>query len=260
MTTRPAPKPCCALPFRTPCENPVSQTFLDGRVTVEQPEEGFRSGTDAVLLAAAVPAVSGQSALELGAGSGAAGLCLAARVPGLVLTGVEIDAALATRAQGNAAANGMTARFVAADIFDLPQELRRDFDHVLANPPFHEGGQQSPDPARARALNDAGSLSQWLSTGLQRTVSGGFFTAIIRADRTPEALAALGHRGLHLLPLWPRAGMAAKRVILLARKGSRAPFALLPGLVLHEADGRYTHETDSILRDGAALAMDGGRL
>ena len=103
-------------------------------------------------------------------------------------------------------------------------------------------------------------MAQWLSTGLQRTVSGGFFTAIIRADRTPEALAALGQRGIHLLPLWPRTGLAAKRVILMARKGSRAPFALLPGLVLHEADGAYTAEADAILREGAALAMDQGRL
>jgi tRNA1(Val) A37 N6-methylase TrmN6 len=233
---------------------------LDGKVVVEQPEDGFRSGTDAVMLAAAVPAMAGHSVLELGAGSGAAGLCLLARVPGAVLTGVEIDAPLAAQARANAAANRMEARFVAADIFDLPPELRRDFDHVLANPPFHDGGQQSPDTARARALSDAGSLGQWLSTGLQRTVSGGYFTAIIRADRTPEGLAALGHRGVHLLPLWPRAGMAAKRAILLARKGSRAPFLLLPGLVLHEADGRYTSETDAILRDGAALAMDEGRL
>lgn len=238
----------------------MSQTFLDGKVTVGQPEDGFRSGTDAVLLAAAVPAAPGQSVLELGAGAGAAALCLLYRVPGLALTGVEIDAGLAARAQANAAANGMTAQFTTGDILDLPPSLRRDFDHVLSNPPFHDGGQQSPDVARARALSDAGSLSQWLSTGLQRTVSGGFFTAIIRADRTPEALAALGQRGVHLLPLWPRAGMAAKRVILLARKGSRAPFALLPGLVLHEADGRYTRETDAILRDGGPLAMDGGRL
>lgn len=227
---------------------------------MEQPEDGFRSGTDAVMLAAAVPAAAGQSALELGAGSGAAGLCLLARVPGVALTGVEVDAPLAARARANAAANRMEARFLAADIFDLPPELRRDFDHVLANPPFHDGGQQSPDTARARALSDDGSLSQWLSTGLQRTVSGGFFTAIVRADRMPEALAALGHRGVHLLPLWPRAGMTAKRVILLARKGSRAPFALLPGLVLHEADGRYTSETEEVLRGGARLAMDEGRL
>lgn len=235
----------------------MSQTFLDGRVVAEQPESGFRSGTDAVMLAAAVPAMSGQSILELGAGSGAASLCLVHRVPGLALTGVEIDADMAALAARNA---GTRARMLRADIFDLPADLKRDFDHVFANPPFHEGGQQSPDPARARALSDGGSLGQWLSTGLQRTVSGGFFTAIIRADRAPEALAALGQKGINLLPLWPRAGMPAKRAILLARKGSKAPFHLLSGLVLHEADGRYTDETQAILRDGCALAMEEGRL
>jgi tRNA1(Val) A37 N6-methylase TrmN6 len=241
----------------------VSQTFLDGAVVVEQGETGFRSGTDAVMLAAAVPAAAGQSVLELGAGSGAASLCLMHRVRGLDLTGVEIDPVSRGIAQDNASANGaiaVGARFVRADIFDLPPALKRDFDHVFGNPPFHDGGQQSPDASRARALNDEGNLAQWLSTGLQRTVSGGFFTTIIRADRTPEALAALGQKGINLLPLWPRAGMAAKRVILLARKGSRAPFHLLPGLVLHEADGRYTPAAQAILRDGCALAMEEGRL
>ncbi|MDB5734841.1 MAG: methyltransferase [Alphaproteobacteria bacterium] len=235
-------------------------TFLDGKVIAAHPEGGFRSGTDAVMLAAAIPAQGGQSVLELGSSSGVASLCLMARVPGLSATGVEIDAESARFAQDNAAANRVEARFVAGDIFNLPQDLRRDFEHVFCNPPFHEGGQQSPDPVRARALADEGTLGQWLSTGLQRTVSGGFFTAIIRADRTPEALAALGQRGVNMLPLWPRAGLAAKRVILQARKGSRAPFALLPGLALHEADGRYTDAAEAILRDAAALAMESARL
>jgi tRNA1Val (adenine37-N6)-methyltransferase len=235
-------------------------TFLDGKVVVAHPEGGFRSGTDAVMLAAAIPARGGHSVLELGSSSGAASLCLMARVPGLSLTGVEIDGESVRFARNNAAANKVEARFVSGDIFNLPPELRCDFDHVFCNPPFHEGGQLSPDPIRARALADEGSLGQWLSTGLQRTVSGGFFTAILRADRTPEALAALGQRGINLLPLWPRSGLAAKRVILQARKNSRAPFALLPGLILHEADGRYTDHAEAILRGGAALAMVSARL
>jgi tRNA1Val (adenine37-N6)-methyltransferase len=235
-------------------------TFLDGKVMAAHPEGGFRSGTDAVMLAAAVPAQGGQSVLELGSSSGAVSLCLMSRVPGLSVTGVEIDAESVGFAQDNAVSNKAEVQFVQADIFDLPPGLRRDFDHVFCNPPFHEGGQKSPDPGRARALSDEGTLGQWLSTGLQRTVSGGFFTAVIRADRTPEALAALGQRGINLLPLWPRTGLPAKRVILQARKGSRAPFALLAGLVLHHADGRYTDEAQAILRDGAALAMESGRL
>lgn len=238
----------------------MTETFLDGRVKARQPETGFRSGTDAVLLAAAVPARAGEATLELGAGAGTASLCLAARVTGLVLTGVEIDPALAALAQENAATSGVAARFVAADIFALPPALKRDHDQVFANPPFHGEGAAPPDPARARALMDEGSLPQWLSIGLQRTVSGGFFTVILRADRLAEALAALPARGVNILPLWPRTGMAAKRVILLARKGSRAPMGLLAGLALHDAEGRYTPEAETVLRDGAQLAMDSGRL
>ncbi|MBV9550868.1 MAG: methyltransferase [Alphaproteobacteria bacterium] len=238
----------------------MTETFLDGRVKARQPETGFRSGTDAVLLAAAVPARAGQSALELGAGAGAASLCLAARVPGLDLTGVEVDPALAALAEANAAASDLPTHFVAADVFALPPSLRREYDQVFANPPFHGEGNAPSDAARARALMDDGSLPQWLSIGLQRTVSGGFFTAIIRADRLGEALAALPPRGVNILPLWPRAGMAAKRAVLQARKGSRAPVGLLPGLALHDAEGRYTAEAEAILRHGASLALDSARL
>jgi tRNA1(Val) A37 N6-methylase TrmN6 len=238
----------------------MTETFLDGRVRVTQPQTGFRSGLDAVMLAAAVPATAGQSVLELGSGAGTAGLCLAARVPGLALTGVEIDESLVALARDNAAANGAAATFTAADIFALPPALKRDFDQVFANPPFHGEGQVSPDAARAAALMDGGTLQDWLKLGLQRTVSGGFFTAILRADRLNEALAALPDKGVCAFPLWPRAGEAPKRVIVQARKGSAAPFALLPGLVLHQPDGSWTDEADAVLRRGTALALSGARL
>jgi len=238
----------------------VSETFLDGKVRVTQPESGFRSGLDAVMLAAAVPAAAGQAALELGAGAGTASFCLVARVPGLSVTGVERDAALAALARDNAAANGANCTFVAADIFALPPELKRDFAQVFANPPFHGEGQASPDAARAAALMDDGALKDWLKLGLQRTVSGGFFTTILRADRLNEALGALPERGLCAFPLWPRQGEASKRVIVQVRKGSNAPFALLPGLVLHREDGSWTPQADAVLRRGNALALSGARL
>ena len=238
----------------------MTETFLDGRVKAAQPADGFRSGLDAVMLAAAVPAQAGLSALELGAGSGVASLCLLARVPGLAVTGVERDAGLAALAQRNAEANDAAARFVAADIFALPPDLKRDFHQVFANPPFHGEGQASPDAARAAALQDGGRLGDWLALGLQRTVSGGHFTAMLRTDRLNEALAALPERGVLAFPLWPRAGVAPKRVIVQARKGSGAPFALLPGLILHREDGSWTPEADAVLRCGAALALSGARL
>jgi tRNA1Val (adenine37-N6)-methyltransferase len=233
----------------------VDDRFLGGRVAVRQSADGFRSGLDAVMLAAAVPARAGDHVLELGAGAGAASLCLAARVAFCRVTAVEIDAALAGLVRENAQVNGAAVEAVCADIFALPPELKREYAHVFCNPPFHEG-QASPDEARDRALRDEGRLGDWLELGLKRAVSGGTFTTIIRADRMGEALSLLPTRGVSVLPLWPRTDVPAKRVIIQAVKGARAALTMRPGLVLHESDGRYTQAADAILRGGAALTME----
>ncbi len=232
--------------------------FLGGRVLVRQSTHGFRAGLDAVMLAAAVPARSGESVLELGAGAGTASLCLAGRVHGLNVVGMEIDSALADLANENAKANAMDGRvsFVVADALDPPQALRRPVHHVFCNPPFHgDDGQGSPDAARARALQDGGELVQWLVAGVKRSAPKGTFTAILRADRLGEALAGLPERGVTVFPLWPRADAPAKRVIIQIRKDARAPLAILPGLVLHDAGGAYTAEADAILRGGKAITF-----
>ena len=237
--------------------------FLNGRVIVRQPLRGFRSGLDAVMLAAAVPVASGDDVLELGSGAGAASLCIAARVVDCSIAGIEIDPALAQIANENAHANGAEARvhFTVADALAPPDILRRSFAHVFSNPPFHAAdGETSPDASRELALRDDGRLADWFAAGFKRVEPGGTFTAIVRADRLAEALTALPERSVAIFPLWPRAGEPAKRVILQATKGSRAANALLPGLVLHEIDGRYTSATDAILRDGASLALAKPRL
>jgi tRNA1(Val) A37 N6-methylase TrmN6 len=237
-----------------------AEKFLGGKITVSQPENGFRAGLDAVMLAAAVP--ESRNVLELGAGAGTASLCLAARLARISVTGIEIDPGLAKLANENAAANGMAerVRFIAADAFALLLEFKCEYDAVLMNPPFHGEDQSSPDPSRARALMDRGALRDWLEAGAKRTVSGGSFTAILRADRLNEALTALPETGLVVYPLWPKAGEPARRILIQLRKGGRAPFCLLPGLILHEANGAYTGEADAVLRGEAALALVGTRL
>lgn len=227
--------------------------FLDGQVVVRQLPHGFRAGLDAVMLAAAVPAVAEEAVLELGAGAGTASLCLARRVGGIAVTGIEIESELVALASENASANRLAERvkFIAGDALRPPSALRHPFHHVLCNPPFHGGeGERSPDPARATALHDDGHLSEWITAGLKRTASGGTFTMILRADRLGEALMTLPPRGVRVFPLWPRASEAAKRVVVQARLGSRAPMVMAPGLVLHEADGRYTAAADAVLRGG----------
>ena len=238
--------------------------FLGGRLHLWQPKNGYRAGIDPVLLAAAVPAESGQSVLELGCGAGAAALCLAARVPGLIMTGVELQPAYAKLAERNASENGAEMDVVCADLAQLPTELRQlQFDHVIANPPYFRPGAHSAarDAGRRRALGEETPLADWIDSGARRLAPRGHLQVIQRTDRLPELLAACSARlgSLEVLPLSGRAGRAPDRVLLRARKGGRAAFRLHPPMVLHsgarhERDGEsYTPELQAILRDGAAL-------
>lgn len=241
------------LPLQT-----TNDHFLGGRLTIKQLAQGFRAGLDAVMLAAAVPARESDNVLELGSGAGVASLCLAARAPGVAITGAEVESSLVGLSNGNATTNQLGDRvvFVTVDVLDLPADMKRDYDHVFSNPPFHGAdGERSPDGSRAIATHDDGMLTEWLSVGIKRTASGGTFTCIVRADRLGEALAALPATGVRVFPLWPRVGETAKRIIIQARKGSRAPLELLAGLVLHKEDGSYTEEADAVLRGQKGLTL-----
>ena len=238
--------------------------LLGGRIRLRQPAAGARAGSDAVLLAAAVPAAGGERALELGCGSGAAMLCLASRVEGLSVIGIEIDAAAAALAAANAKHNRLADRItvVSADITAPPEGLEPEsFDHVLANPPFFAAGGGTPAPlaARARArMAPAGELDTWLRFAARMLRPGGSLTVIYRAERLDDLLAACRRRfgAIVLFPLWPGGGTPAKRLILQARKGSRAALRLLPGLVLHGAGHAYTEVAQAVLRHGGPLNLN----
>jgi tRNA1(Val) A37 N6-methylase TrmN6 len=240
--------------------------LLGGRLRLRQPRRGYRVAIDPVLLAAAVTAGPGETVLDAGAGSGAAALCLAHRVPGCRVLGLEREPELLELAQANVTANGLATRIelVAGDLLAPPPGLRqRVFDRVMTNPPFHPAGAASAPATpsgRAAHLATAG-VAEWIGACLARLRPLGWLTLIHRAGRLDELLAARAGRAgdLRVCPLWPRSGVPARRVIVAGRKGARSPLRLLPGLVLHEgADGggRFTSAANAILREGAPLPLD----
>ncbi|RYE50743.1 MAG: methyltransferase domain-containing protein, partial [Hyphomicrobiales bacterium] len=166
--------------------------FLCGRLRLLQPLKGYRAATDPVLLAAACPASPGQSVLDLGCGAGAAALCLGHRVPGLSLAGLEVQADYADLARRNADRNGIAIEVHEGDLVRMPSALRREFDHVIANPPYYQpGGSPSPVAARARAMHVETSLAEWVAAATRRLRPGGWLTLISGADGLPEVLSAL---------------------------------------------------------------------
>ncbi len=231
-------------------------TLLGGRVIYRQPRAGYRTGIEPVLLAASVAARPGECVVEGGTGAGAALLCLSARVANAAVTGVERDPAMASLARANVAANGFEqATIETADILDLPAEPQ--FDHAMANPPWHDpSGPLSPMPVRNAAKRAVpGLLEAWCVRLARALRAGGSLTLVVPAALTGQAFDAVtkaGCGGATLLPLWPRAGQEARLLLMRSTKAARGPCRILAGLVLHEGDG-FTAEARSILWDGAAL-------
>jgi tRNA1(Val) A37 N6-methylase TrmN6 len=242
-------------------EEVTEDTLLNGRVRLLQPRRGHRAGSDAVLLAAALAPTDGETVVDLGAGSGAVGLMMAAAAHAAQVIFVERDPALVALCWRNIALNGLDgrARVVAADILERGSlGLAGAADILVTNPPFLEPdrARASPDPGRAAAhlLSDQG-LGDWIAAAADLLKPKGRLALIHRADRLSDCLRHLQGRfgGTAVTAVHPRLDEAAIRVVLTAVKGSRAPLCLAPPLVLHGADGRFTPEAAAI-HGGASLS------
>jgi len=248
--------------------------FLDGAVMLEQPRRGYRAGIDAVVLAAAAQPQDGRTplrVLDAGAGVGTVGLLAAYRLRKLIdieVTLVERAPELAALAARNACNNALEERvgIICADflgpVADLEQKgLASDsFDLVLANPPFHveARGTMSANmiKAGANAMGE-GDLERWARAMARVTRPGGEIVVIHKADALPELLSALVPRfgALRIMPLYPRVGAPASRILIKGIKGSRAPLTLLPGGPLHGEGHAFTSPVTAILRHGAGLEL-----
>jgi tRNA1(Val) A37 N6-methylase TrmN6 len=244
----------------------TEDAFLGGRLRLRQPRSGHRAGHDAMLLAAATPARSGNRVVDLGAGVGAAGLAVAKRVAGIELVLVEIDEGLAGLARGNAAANAIAADVImldvtsAAGVFAAAGLPPDSVDVVLMNPPFNdpERHRASPDKVREIAhVATAATLESWVHAARRILRSGGALTLIWRADRLVEALSALG-RGfgsLELLPVHPEARVPAIRVLIRAIKGGKAPLQMHAALVLNDESALPNKQVQDVLAGKEVLPL-----
>lgn len=252
-----------ALPFET-----TEDRLLDGRVTLRQPAGGYRVAIDPVLLAASVDAAPSDRVLDVGAGVGAVGLCLAARLPAVQIAGVELQPELTALALHNARANGFDARLstVTHDIAVLPPPMLAEilapgaYDHVVTNPPYlaAAAGARPLDRIKALAtMESTADLARWIRFCLNRLKPGGTLWMIHRADRLGELLSRLeGQAGdTVVFPVWPAQGAPARRVIVRTRRDAAGPLRLAPGLVLHDGPESYAEPAQAVLRDGRALPL-----
>jgi len=243
----------------------VEDRLLDGRLRLHQPRMGHRAGTDAILLAAALPDLDGGTLLDIGAGVGTVGLAAALLRPALRVTLLERDPELASLAKQNIALNGMADRgiVIAADVTAPAAELdaaglrAASFDAVAMNPPFYPQGatRASPTPNRRAAHVAEGDLQPWLRAARRALKPGGLLAIIHRAEALPDLLAGLasGFGAVTIRPVYGVADRPAIRVIVTAVLNSRKPPELLPAFVINGPDGRFTAESEAVHRGQARL-------
>jgi tRNA1(Val) A37 N6-methylase TrmN6 len=238
--------------------NVTSDAFLGGRLTISQPADGFRAGLDSVLLGAAVGHSAGDL-LDLGAGAGTASLVALAHHDALAATLVESDPATAELALENIATNGFAARATVTEL-DLTASGRTrtaagllpdNYISVIANPPFYDSGT-TPLRSRAAARHmSAEALDAWVKTAATHAAPGGEIIFIHIAERLPALLQSFTARfgAITILPLTPREGEPAHRILIRGIKGSRAPLTLLASRALHTPAGRaFRPDFDAIFR------------
>ena len=245
----------------------TTDKFLGGRLIIRQPKNGYRAGIDPVLLAASIQAKSGESILEIGCGVGVASLCLAQRIEGLQIMGLEIVPQIAQLARDNARENRLVIKVLTGDIADMPPNLRSlQFDHVMANPPYFDRrrGSEATSILKERSKGEHTPLSAWTQAAGRRVKPKGFVHFIFRTERLPELLQALPSNlgSVEVVPLVPRSQKPSGLMILSARKSGRASFKLLPEIVMHKDKKHskdrpdYTLHLISVLRNGHALIKD----
>jgi tRNA1(Val) A37 N6-methylase TrmN6 len=243
--------------------------FHRGAFEVVQPvRSGHRAGSDALLLAAALPPGARGMLADLGAGAGVAALAALSMNDGLSATLVELDPLMADCARqtlalpANARFKGR-ASVIEADIRLTGSKREASglanaaFDHVIANPPYYLPSERaSPDARRALAHQmEEGGLTAWTRTAAAILKPGGVLCLMWRPQQMEELFAVLKGRfgAVAIMPLYPKAGLPAGRIVVRAVRGSRAPLALLPGIVLHAEDGQPTPLAALLLNGKARL-------
>jgi len=232
----------------------TTDLFLGGKLKIRQNEKGYKSGSDAVLLAAFIKKTKGKI-LEVGCGSGAASLCLGHRLKGVDITGIDIQPSLVKLALQNAKENNLSSHFTF-----LTQDIKQStlpnqsFDHVFSNPPYFEGSSPSPSQEKALSKSQVFPLSEWVDFCIRMTKPRGYISFIYPTAHLNDLLQNLKGMGdIHLFPLWPKENKDSKRILISARKGVKCGLTLEPGLILHTEEGKYTEKADAVLRGGQEL-------
>lgn len=213
-------------------------------LTLVQKKHGPSFGTDAFLLSAFCRPQKNALAADLGCGTGALALLLAAKEKYRRIFAVEVQEALLALARRNIEENGFSHTVVPllADVRALSaRDLGKELDVVVANPPYFKKGCgfSSPHAAKQAARHEEyGGITEFAAAAARCLKSGGRFICVYRPDRLETLFAAL--RAARLAPkrmifVHDSPEKPSSMVLTEAKLDAAEGLVLLPPLFLHES-------------------------
>lgn len=233
----------------------TQNTILNGRIKIWQPTQGYRSGLDAILLAAF--ARGNGHIIEAGCGVGTVMCAVAQRCQNAQITGIEIQENLIPITQKNIDENNFNTRLnvLHGDIRHKKIVPPHCCDEMIMNPPYvaaqsYTGAHTAHKNISHSEGGSGATLDDWIDFANYAIKPKGILSLIHRADRLTEILSLLNKLpfgNIEIFPLWPKTGQAAKRVLIRAIKDNKAPMILQAGFTLHQENGDYTKEIENIM-------------
>ena len=221
---------------------------LWNNVTLLQPDDQFRLGTDSVACAGFARFAPRERIADLGCGSGAIALMLLATDPTLQVTGIELQPDAAAAARENAAQNPVSFTVLDGDLRQIRTLLpANSMDGVISNPPYFPvgSGKAAQGPlARARS-EETCSLSQLCDAADWLLRWGGKFVLVHRPERLADLIWELRSRKLEpkrIRFVRHRPDSTVNLVLLEARKGGNPGLAYEPDLIFYDRNGTETEE------------------
>ncbi|MGN0919409.1 MAG: tRNA1(Val) (adenine(37)-N6)-methyltransferase [Alphaproteobacteria bacterium] len=225
--------------------------FLGDKVLLKQSKDGLRATSDSVLLAALVPAQSGESVLDVGAGNGVIGCCLNARVP-CRITAVEIQKNLCALIGENSLKNNCPMDLIQHNILSSTDPLKGQlFHHIVTNPPFYKASKNTRKNAeQKKAYVQDFDLEKWLNYCLKHLRAKGSFCMIHRPEMLAEILSILSKKlgNIEIFPVSSKEGESAKRILVRGFLNKKGSLTLHSPLVMHSKDNKRTQTAEKILR------------
>jgi tRNA1(Val) A37 N6-methylase TrmN6 len=224
--------------------------ILNGKIKLFQPKNGYRVAVDPIILASSITLKQHQKVLDVGCGTGAISLILKLKEKTAAITAVDMDDEMCQICRRNALANSLDLEVIIAEVGSSSDPLKdRFFDIVVTNPPFFTIQSSRRSNAKRFANFETLDLEGWISYCLKKLKNNGIFSIIHCATRTGDVIKTLNGVGaIEIVPLFPKEGKEAKRVMIKCQRNRKSGTKILPGLSMHNTDGSYSADLDDILK------------